>query len=146
LQLSKLLSSNKKLLFVGIGNALLSDDRVGIFICENIISDSNIETLIVESSIEKFVGKINSIEHELLILVDCTDFGKFPGFWDLVKVKEIADATVNTHTISLKRVSEFFEKDAFLLGVQPKNVTFGEEFSAEVLNAANEIEEIINNR
>jgi len=63
----------KTTLFVGIGNALKSDDGIGIYICNNIKQTIKIRTLIVESGIEKFIGKINSIAPEILILVDCTD-------------------------------------------------------------------------
>jgi hydrogenase maturation protease len=143
-KLNELLLSNSKLLFIGVGNALLSDDRTGIYICENIQQRRNIQTLIVESSIEKFVGKINSIDHDVLILTDCTDFGEKAGFWDIVEVKDIMDATINTHTISLKRVSEFFNEKVFLLGVQPENTKFGEEFSDKVQKAATEILKLVN--
>ena len=125
----------KTTLFVGIGNALKSDDAIGIYTCNNIRQTNKIKTIIVESGIEKFVGKINSINPEILILVDCTDFNKEPGFIDFLPIEKIQDFTVNTHTISVKRISEFFKMKTYLLGVQPKNVKFGEEFSESVLNS-----------
>ena len=131
-------------LFVGIGNALKSDDGIGIYICKNIRQTNKIKTLIVESGIEKFVGKINSIAPEVLILVDCTDFNKDPGFIDFLPIEQIQDFTVNTHTISVKRISEFFKMETYLLGVQPKNVKFGEEFSEKVLVAADKLIKKIN--
>ncbi len=134
----------KTTLFVGIGNALKSDDAVGIYICKNIEQTDKIKTLIVESGIEKFIGKINSLAPEVLILVDCTDFHKEPGFVDILPIDQIQDFTVNTHTISVKRISEFFKMKAYLLGVQPENVKFGEEFSESVLNSANELIKKIN--
>ena len=134
----------KTTLFVGIGNALKSDDGIGIYICNNIKQTNNIKTLIVESGIEKFVGKINSLNPEILILVDCTDFNKKPGFVDILPIEKIQDFTVNTHTISVKRISEFFDMKTYLLGVQPENVKFGEEFSTSVINSANELIKKIN--
>ena len=142
-KLKKILN-NKTTLFVGIGNALKSDDAIGIYICKNIEETDNIKTLIVESGIEKFVGKINSLNPEILILVDCTDFNKEPGFVDILPIDKIQDFTVNTHTISVKRISEFFEMKTFLLGIQPENVKFGEVFSISVLNSANELIKKIN--
>lgn len=131
-------------LFVGIGNALKSDDGIGIYICKNIKQTNKIQTLIVESGIEKFVGKINSINPEILIMVDCTDFNKKAGFVDILPIEQIQDFTVNTHTISVKRISEFFDMKTYLLGIQPENVKFGEEFSKSVLNSANELIKKIN--
>ena len=134
----------KKILFVGIGNALKSDDGIGIYICKSIRQNNKIKTLIVESGIEKFVGKINSINPEILILVDCTDFKEEPGFINLLPIEQIQDFTVNTHTISVKRISEFFKMKTYLLGIQPENVKFGEEFSVSILNSANELIRKIN--
>jgi hydrogenase 3 maturation protease len=134
----------KKILFVGIGNALKSDDGIGIYICKSIRQTNKIKTLIVESGIEKFVGKINSINPEILILVDCTDFKEEPGFINLLPIEQIQDFTANTHTISVKRISEFFKMKTFLLGVQPENVKFGEVFSIKVLNSADELIDKIN--
>lgn len=136
----------KIVLFVGIGNALKSDDAIGIYICRNIEQTINRKTLIVESGIEKFVGKINSIEHEVLILVDCTDFNEKPGFIDILPIENIQDFTANTHTISVKRISEFFQQETYLLGIQPQNVKFGEIFSKSVLQATDDLIELINNK
>ena len=143
IKLEKIIQT-KIVLFVGIGNALKSDDGIGIYICNNIKQTNKIKTLIVESGIEKFVGKINSLNPEILILVDCTDFNKEPGFIDILSIERVQDFTVNTHTISVKRISEFFKMKTYLLGVQPKNVKFGEKFSESVFNSANELIKEIN--
>jgi len=136
---------DKIILFVGVGNGLKSDDAVGIFICRNIKQSARKKVLIVESGIEKFVGKINSIAPDILLLVDCTDFNEQPGFVKMVPVEEILDHTMHTHTISVRRISEFFEMPTFVLGIQPKFVGFGEEISEVVMDAANELILYINN-
>jgi len=143
-ELAKILYEDKIALFVGVGNRLKSDDAIGIYICEKIIATNFKKVLIVESGIEKFVGKINSIAPDILVLVDCTDFNKEPGYCDLVPIDNILDHTMHTHTISLKRISEFFEMPTYLLGIQPKNVMFGEDISEEVANSANKLIQLIN--
>ena len=127
------------ILFVGIGNRLKSDDAIGIYICENLQTSNNIKTLLVEASIEKYVGKINSLAPDILVLTDCTDFNENPGFFKMLEIHEMPDNTFHTHTVSLRRISEFFEMKVFLLGVQPKNVKFGEEFTQPVQAAADKI-------
>jgi len=145
-KLSTILSDrSKKILFTGIGNALKSDDGIGIYICRNIEQRENISTLIVESGIEKFVGKINSLEPDVLILVDCTDLQMKPGSWELISLEKTIDFTMNTHTISIKRISEFFKMNKFLMGIQPENVKFGETYSEIVKLSADEIVQFINN-
>ncbi|OPX25614.1 MAG: hypothetical protein B1H06_07120, partial [Candidatus Cloacimonas sp. 4484_143] len=98
-ELAKILYEDKIALFVGVGNRLKSDDAIGIYICEKIIATNFKKVLIVESGIEKFVGKINSIAPDILVLVDCTDFNKEPGYCDLVPIDNILDHTMHTHTI-----------------------------------------------
>ncbi len=127
------------ILLVGVGNRLKSDDAVGIYICENLQVSGRKQVLIVESGIEKFVGKINSLSPDLLVLVDCTDFNKTAGFIKLFSVEEIPDNTFHTHTISLGRISEFFKMRTCILGIQPENVGFGEEISPVVISKADEL-------
>jgi hydrogenase maturation protease len=139
-------NTNDLLLFVGIGNRLKSDDAVGIHICENLQPSERKQVLIVESGIEKYVGKINSIAPSLLILVDSTDFNKEPGFCRIFPVKEIPDNTFHTHTISLGRISEFFEMKTYILGIQPEYVGFGEEISPKVARKAEELISLLNKK
>ncbi len=143
-QLEKILYK-KNVLFVGIGNALKSDDAIGIYVVENIKQRANIKTLVVESGIEKFIGKINSISSDVLILADCTDLNKSQASI-LLPIEKIQDNTVNSHTISLKRISEFFKMETYLLGIQPENVGFGEKISEKVKKEADELVNFINKK
>ncbi|MCF7920559.1 MAG: hydrogenase maturation protease [Candidatus Cloacimonetes bacterium] len=131
-----LLEEKDSILFTGVGNRLKSDDAIGIHICENIVPAGRIEILIVEAAIEKFIGKINSINPHTLVLVDCTDFREEPGTFKLLNIEDISDTTFHTHTISLRRISEFFKMKVYLLGIQPQNVQFGETISPAVLKSA----------
>ena len=135
----------KSVLFVGVGNAIKSDDGIGIYICSRIQKRRNISTLIVESGIEKFVGKINNLAPQIIIFIDCTDFNEQPGYHELIPMEKIQDHTANTHTISLKRISEFFPMEKYLLGIQPEYVGFGEDFSSMVKQKADYIIKYINN-
>ncbi len=136
--------SFSSVLFVGVGHRLKSDDSVGIYICERIKPTKIVNKLIVESGIEKFIGKINSLSPDILVLIDCTDFNKKPGYAELFSVNEVQDNTFNTHTISLSRISEFFKMKVFILGVQPQDVGFGEVLSPAVRESADNIISIIN--
>ena len=136
-------TDNKKL-FVGIGNVLKSDDGIGVYINNKIIESPSIQKLSVEISIENYIGKINSLNPDVLILVDCVEFGKQAGYYELLPAEKVKDFTLNTHNISLKRISELFKMPVFILGIQPKNIDFGEEISEIVLDTARNILNIIN--
>ncbi len=143
--LSSLLDQkDKKVLFAGIGNVLRSDDGAGVYICNGIIPGRNIDTLIVEVSIENYIKKINDLNPDILILVDCVNFSKEPGYTDLLSVKEVADFTTNTHNISLKRVAEFFRMEVMVLGIQPASISFGENLSNAVKDSADNLINSIN--
>ena len=136
-------SGGKKVLFVGIGNVLRKDDGVGVYISRRIIETDVVKTLTVEVSIENYIGKINALKPDHLILIDCTDLRRKPGNFILMPLENIADHTFNTHNISLSRIREFFPITVHLLAVQPKQTDFGESLSPEVKTAANKIIRII---
>jgi hydrogenase 3 maturation protease len=146
-ELNTLLSQkDKKILFAGIGNLLRSDDGVGVYISSKIKSRHSISSVSVEVSIENYIGKINSLNPDLLVLIDCLDMNAAPGTYKLIELNQIEDLTFNTHNISLKRLQEFFDMPVLLLGIQPENIDFGENLSYLVMNVANNIINQINKK
>ena len=141
---SLLQKSHKTKLFVGIGNILKTDDGIGVYISNKIKETAVIKKLTVEVSIENYIGKINSLKHDVLILIDCVDFGKPAGYYELLPADKVKDFTLNTHNISLKRVSELFNMPVYILGIQPKKIDFGEEITDIVNKTAHQILNIIN--
>ena len=136
--------TDKTKLFVGVGNVLKSDDGIGVYISNKIKESRSIQKLTVEVSIENYIGKINSINSDVLILVDCVEFGKQPGYYEMLPAEKVKDFTFNTHNISLKRISELFKMPVYILGIQPKSIEFGEEISEIVMETAHNILNIIN--
>ncbi|MEI6048394.1 MAG: hydrogenase maturation protease [Bacteroidota bacterium] len=144
-ELNKLLSQkDKKKLFVGIGNLLKTDDGVGVYISKKIKNKDNISSLTVEVSIENYIGKINSLNPDILILIDCVDMKLATGTFKLLTLNQIQDMTFNTHNISLRRLSEFFSMPVYILGIQPVIIDFGENISYLVKNVADKIIKQIN--
>ena len=141
---SILAQKDKKKLFVGIGNVLKSDDGTGVYISRKIEVRDNISSLTVETSIENYIGKINSINPDILILVDCVDLNLTPGSFKILTLNQIQDITFNTHNISLRRLSDFFRMQVYILGIQPEKVEFGENISYLVKSVANRIVKQIN--
>ncbi len=139
-----LLKNDKRILFVGIGNLLKKDDGVGVYISSGICNKLNIEALTVEVSLENYIGKINRIDPDILVLIDCVEMGSVPGTSKLMSVSKLDDLTFNTHNISLKRISEFFKMPVYLLGIQPEKIEFGENMSYLVKEEAEKIINIIN--
>jgi hydrogenase 3 maturation protease len=144
-ELKKLLERrDKKLLFVGIGNLLKMDDGVGVYISRKIKNIGNISAINAETSIENYIGKINCLNPDLLILIDCLEMNSTPGTCKLLDICEIEDLTFNTHNISVRRLSEFFDMPVFILGIQPEKIDFGENISYLVKRVADQIIKQIN--
>ncbi|MCX6329463.1 MAG: hydrogenase maturation protease [Bacteroidia bacterium] len=139
-----LAQKDKSILFVGIGNLLKMDDGVGVYISREIKNIANRSALTVEISIENYIGKINTLNPDILVLIDCVDLKSAAGTFKLLRLSEIQDITFNTHNISLKRISEFFKMPVFILGIQPEKIEFGENISYLVRNIADKIIEQIN--
>lgn len=136
--------TGKRILFVGIGNVLKKDDGAGVYISSRIKTRENISALTVEVSIENYIGKINSLNPDILILIDCADMGEKAGTVRLFTLQEMSDLTFNTHNISLKKLAGFFKAETFLLGIQPMDLGFGENISYLVRGVSNEIINQIN--
>lgn len=132
------------MLFVGIGNLLKTDDGVGVYISKRIKNNGSVSSLNAEISIENYIGKINILNPDVLVLIDCVDMKSPAGTFKLLSLSQIQDLTFNTHNISLKRLSEFFRMPVYILGIQPEKIDFGENISYFVKNVADRIINQIN--
>jgi hydrogenase 3 maturation protease len=137
-------SSEKEVLYVGIGNVLRKDDGVGVYISSKIRKTKHISALTVEVSIENYIGKINSLHPDMLVLLDCMELNLSPGSFRIAGIDQIDDHTFNTHNISLNRLGEFFAMPVLILGIQPQQIDFGETLSFAVRETADSIIRAIN--
>jgi hydrogenase maturation protease len=142
--LEEILQDTGNILFIGIGNVLKSDDGVGVEISNRILNCGKIRSLTVEVSIENYIGKIKSLAPERVVLIDCMDLGSGPGSYRLMSLENVEDRTFNTHNISLGRIGEFIPFPAYILGIQPQTLVFGDTLSVPVQHAAEEIIRLIN--
>jgi hydrogenase maturation protease len=144
-ELDRLLShKGRKILFVGIGNLLKMDDGAGVYISGKIRNKGNLSSLTVETGIENYIGKINSLKPDILVLIDCVELSSAPGTFKLLELNQIQDLTFNTHNISLRRLADFFKMPVYILAIQPGKIDFGEKISYLVKSIANKIIKHIN--
>lgn len=136
--------TRKKIVFAGIGNVLRSDDGAGVYIVKHLIENERISKLLAEVSLENYVSRINRMHADILVIVDCIDFKQEPGYCALLLPEETYETTVNTHNLTLKKIADFFTMPVYILGIQPLNLRIGEEMSAPVKKAADEIIQVVN--
>jgi len=131
-------------LIITVGNDLRSDDGLGPHIFKK-CRISNIQCPIInagnkpENIIEEAVSK----KPKKVVIIDAADFGGEAGATRIIPNEHIPDTTLSTHAFPLKIIARVIEEDTkatvYFLGVQPKNVGWGEGLSPEVKKIVDEI-------
>lgn len=144
-QLSEILCrSGISVLFAGVGNVLRSDDGVGVYIVSSIEAKGKVSTLLVEASIENYISKINALAPDILVIADCIDFDREPGYSGMVPVNQIHEFTISSHNISLRRIAEHLKMEVYVIGIQPADLRVSENMTPMVLKEADRIIGMIN--
>jgi len=136
-----------ELLFIGMGNRIKSDDGVGIYIADKLISNGLENVIIAENSIENYIGKINKHPARTIIIIDAVDMDEKPGYFKLIPIDKIVNTTTNTHNLSLDTISSFLTApEKWVLAIQPKEVSFGMEISNIIIERAEKLIDYILNK
>lgn len=139
------------IIILGVGNRFRGDDAIGSIIAEEIIriKQTSKQSLIVyDTDIvpENYIDKVIEAKPDWVIIIDACNFNSKPGEFRLFEeeqIKEIAYGLLSTHTLPLTLTIELIKKQhpcrISLLGIQPKQLTMGEELSPEVSKAKEKI-------
>jgi hydrogenase 3 maturation protease len=141
------LDGAKSVVVAGIGNAIRSDDYVGVRIVEDLQGkvSGSVHLIECETVPESFVDEIVITCPTHVLLIDAALLGLMPGAAHLYEPEEVVNVpTISTHTLPLRVFCEYVEtmtgaKIALLL-IEPKNVDFGEGLTPEVEDAAAQVE------
>lgn len=134
----------KRIAILGIGNDLRTDDGLGLYVVNSL--DARHPSVMVESvgSVpEAFARPIAEFGAERVILVDAADMRKEPGSIELITKERIGGIAISTHRMPLSLLMTYLEQETgaktILVGVQPQNVTFGEDLTPEIQRVAKEL-------
>lgn len=135
-----------KVSIIGVGNMMLSDDAAGpVFIqrLENKIAADLIDAGEVP---EDYWGKIVDSKSDIIVFIDAVDFGANAGDVGILESESVKGMTLSTHRVSLGTFMELVKSqtgaDVFLVGIQPKSISFGEGVSREVEDTLEIMEEL----
>jgi len=146
--LQKFLIQNlhKKLLFFCIGNIFRGDDGVGEYIFNKIKLPNNWVKINGGNAPENYIGKIEKIKPDNIIVIDCMDFGLSPGTIIFNKFNQFYNLILDTHSNLLNLYLDISGKREmwYILGIQPRSFTNYEKISIEVKKSADEIIKLIN--
>lgn len=150
-ELNDFLSDFKKLIILGVGNELKSDDGVGPFIINKLI-DENIENdnvlcINAETVPENFTGKIRKEKPSHVIIVDACLMGASPGEIKIVDKDDFANIGISTHSMSLSYFVKYLEMDndfkVIFVGIEPETMDWGDNPTENVEKTAFRFIEIL---
>jgi len=136
-----------KVVIVGIGNIMKGDDAFGPALLDRLAGKVKAVLINAGVSPENYTGKIAKEKPDCILLVDAADLGRKPGEWAILKRDEILKSGFTTHDMSPAIFIDYMKErtgaDIYLLGVQPKNISFGDKMSHDVSKTLEAISELI---
>ncbi len=138
---------NQKLAILCVGNVIKGDDGIGPLIAERINKFISPEILLFDagSQPENFISVLRKKEVSHCLIIDAVEFKGKPGDINLFDFHNLEDNDIilSTHFLSMKTLITIIARDSNIkfqiLGIQPLTMEFGEQLSAPVKNAAEQI-------
>ena len=134
-----------KVLIIGVGNTLKSDDGFGPILTERL--QGKVAASIINAGIvpENYISKVSQINPDVVVIVDVANLGKQPGTIEILAPQQLSKInSVSTHGLPIKMFIELISSEAktdvFLLAVQPKTLKLKEELSPELLERLEDLE------
>ena len=149
-ELRKWLSRARRVVIAGIGNPLRKDDFFGVHIVrglENKVSPS-VYLIECETVPESFIEPIVEFKPTHILVIDVALLGLRTGSAKLIDPDQMAkQPAVSTHALPLQIFCEYLAKTTgakiALLGIQPKNTSFGEGLTKKLEKTANRITNLL---
>lgn len=132
--LKEFLTGFKKLIILGVGNELKSDDGVGPFIINKLIEENfekdNVLLINSKTVPENYTGKIRKEQPSHVIIVDACLMGAQPGDIKIVDEKDFVNIGISTHSMSLSYFVKYLQKSMdfkiIFVGIEPETMDWGE--------------------
>jgi hydrogenase 3 maturation protease len=163
-KISSFIKQSNKLVILGIGNYLKSDDGFGIYVIESLVKnyeksfkDVNLEkevniitdrlTLINSGVVpENFTDVLKRENPDKIIMIDAALMKQKPGTLRIVESEEISETGFSTHalplTIIIKYIKSYINTEILIIGIEPTDLTFGEPLSGIIKEEADKFSEI----
>ncbi|MFH1996453.1 MAG: hydrogenase maturation protease [Candidatus Omnitrophota bacterium] len=129
-------STKLKVTIVGIGNPLRGDDGFGPLLIRGLAGTVRATLIDCGMNPENYLMPIQRTDPDVIILLDTVNFNGIPGEIRVYGMEDVSKASLSTHNISVHMIAEFLKarkKDIviFMVGIQPKGISFGETISDE---------------
>lgn len=132
----------KPIAIIGVGNYLMGDEGVGIHAIARLEAEPWPEGVELIDGGTPGLALMYLLEgRELVILIDCADFGAEPGAIEAFDPEELARderAEISLHATDLlsslalaKQLGDAYPKRVRIVGIQPKTIAMGTALSPE---------------
>jgi len=134
-----------KVVILGIGNILRSDDGAGSVLAGRIKGKVPFVVFDAEEAPENYLEKIIQEKPDTVLIIDTVDFDGKPGEFKFLPAQDIKAVNLfATHNASISLTINYLQSnlkaDIIILIIQPKSIVFGDKLSPEVTNALDELE------
>ena len=134
-----------KVLFIGMGNTLRSDDGAGIALLERLKGRLEADFIDCGTVPENYLGKIVDSCAQTIVVLDAVDLGLAPGEVRILEIGDFQETMPSTHNISPGVFMGFLQKEMedsniFMVGIQPANTEMNSPLSEPVKKALDKIE------
>lgn len=151
--LEERLGNAQKLVVLGAGSLQCADDAAGVLVASRLKERFNEEEFtqlrIYEgyTAPENFTGEIKRFKPSHVIILDAADLKEEPGNVMVIEPEVINGVSFSTHMLPLKVMTDYIKKETgcqiIVLGIQPIDVTYGGKISPEIMDAVDDVANII---
>jgi len=135
-----------RILLVGIGNTLKSDDGFGPLLIARLKDKVSAECIDASTAPENYIGPILKYQPDTIIFFDAVSFGGLAGELRLIQKDQIGEYGFSTHNMSprlmIEHIDSQIKTNIIMLGVEPKLVSFGGGVSEEIRDRIDYLENV----
>ncbi len=120
-----------KILFVGLGNRLRSDDGAGLVLLQEIKKQKEFgksNFIFAEKNPENYLQQMISYNPQIVIFVDAVNVSESPGAISFLLSEQIESTGISTHAFSIKLIEEYLLNERQIefryLCIQPRSTRF----------------------
>lgn len=132
--LTENLKGVRRLVVLGVGSFLKSDDAAGVIITERLKERfkcaglSSVSIFTGEIAPENFTGTIKKSKPDHILVLDAADLKKEPGSIKLITLDMINTASFSTHMLPIKIMLDYLICETgcniTIIGIQPESLEF----------------------
>ena len=134
----------EKIAVIALGNTLRKDDAVGIVLRKRL--GKMIEIIDGGTGALKLIDVLP--RYDRIIFLDAIDFGGAPGDLEIFDLEDVdGENLFSTHSFDIKKLVELSKilcdkpREVVIVGIQPKDMSYGLDLSQEIRNKLDKISE-----